>query len=204
MQAFFFYIFAILTVAGALGVVINRNPVSSAFSMIASFIGVAALFILMNAYLIGIIQILVYAGAIMVLFVFVIMILNKPETEPWSPTNLIGKVAIIGILGYFLLRLIMVLWSIAPPAEALQTPGTIAVLGADGVTQEPFGSTRALGNTLFHEFLFPFEAVSLVLLIAIVGSGAVARPHERRPTVMPEGLSAQGIPDNAGCGTSQS
>ncbi len=81
MPPFLFYFFAAIAVFGALGVVINRNPVSGAFSMIASFVGVAALFIGLNAYFIGILQILVYAGAIMVLFIFIIMLLDVQAEE---------------------------------------------------------------------------------------------------------------------------
>ena len=81
MPAYLFYMFVVVAVAGALGVVINRNPVTCAFCMIGSFIGVAAMFIGLNAYFIGTIQILVYAGAIMVLFLFIIMLLDlKAET----------------------------------------------------------------------------------------------------------------------------
>ena len=88
MPSYLFYFFAIVSVLGALGVVLNRNPVSCAFSLIASFVGVAALFIGLNAYFIGTVQILVYAGAVMVLFLFIIMLLDLKAVEKSRPAFL--------------------------------------------------------------------------------------------------------------------
>ena len=81
MEGFFFYPFSGLAVIGALALILFRNPVSSAMSMVGSFLGLAALFIGLNAYFVGIIQILVYAGAIMVLFLFIIMLLDLKAEE---------------------------------------------------------------------------------------------------------------------------
>ena len=80
-MTFLFYLFAALAVIGGIGVVANKNPVSSAFAMILSFLGLAALFIQLDAYLVGILQVLVYAGAIMVLFLFIVMLLDLEDEE---------------------------------------------------------------------------------------------------------------------------
>jgi NADH-quinone oxidoreductase subunit J len=134
--------------------------------MVGTFFAIAATYAMLYAKFLAAIQVLVYAGAIMVLFVFVIMILNKPEAEPWGLEGIPGKLlAGIGLL-YLFIRLSLTLWSVKPPDEALVPP-----IG-------DFGSTKALGTTLFTDYLFPFEAVSLVLLIAVVGAVAIARPHE--------------------------
>src|SRR6266508_3274105 len=81
MSPFLFWIFALLTLIFGAAVVINRNPVASALSLVVSFLGLAALFMSLNAYFIGIIQVLVYAGAVMVLFLFIIMLLNLRAEE---------------------------------------------------------------------------------------------------------------------------
>ena len=87
---FFFYAFATLAVIGAISLICFRNPVNSAISMVASFLGLAALFVGLNAYFVGIIQILVYAGAIMVLFLFIIMLLDlKAPAAPENPKKVL-------------------------------------------------------------------------------------------------------------------
>jgi NADH-quinone oxidoreductase subunit J len=184
--AVMFWLFALMTVAGSDFVITRRNLISAVMGMVGTFFGIAAVYAMLYAQFLTVIQVLVYAGAIMVLFVFVIMILNKPETEPWSTTNLPGKIAIGLLLLYLLIRLGLVLWAIEPPPEAMEAPAPVKIVGAGGVEEVGFGSTKALGHTLFREYLFPFEAVSLVLLIAVVGAIAVARPHESRPGVLPQ------------------
>jgi NADH-quinone oxidoreductase subunit J len=184
--AVMFWLFALMTVAGSIFVITRRNLISAVMGMVGTFFGIAVVYAMLYAQFLTVIQVLVYAGAIMVLFVFVIMILNEPESEPWSSTNLPGKIAIGLLLLYLLIRLGMVLWAIEPPREAMEAPAPIQILGAGGVEEVGFGSTKALGHTLFREYLFPFEAVSLVLLIAVVGAIAVARPHEPAPGVIPQ------------------
>ena len=109
MPSFFFYLFSLLAVAGALSLVCFRNPVSSALSMVGFFVGLAALFFGLNAYFVGIMQILVYAGAIMVLFIFIIMLLdlNNEEKVRFRSASLVAGFAIplvlvaqlVGLLG---------------------------------------------------------------------------------------------------------
>jgi NADH-quinone oxidoreductase subunit J len=106
----------------------------------------------------------------MVLFVFVIMILNRAEDHPWAMKGLVGKgVAGIALL-YLLVRVAQVLWKVKDTAAA-----DIASPELTGMTAE-FGTTKAIGQILFTKYLFPFEAVSIVLLVAVVGAIAVARP----------------------------
>ena len=100
MPQIFFYLFAILAVASACLMVIVKNPVSSALWMVGAFVGLAALFVGLNAYFVGVIQILVYAGAIMVLFIFIIMLLDLKAEEKriYKPANIIAAAVVPGVL----------------------------------------------------------------------------------------------------------
>ncbi len=181
VAAIFFWLIALSLVGGAIFVITRSNLIVAVMGMVGTFFAIAVIYAMLYAHFLAAIQVLVYAGAIMVLFVFVIMILNKPEAEPWSTTGLAGKVIVVGVLLYLLVRLVQVLW-FEVPAKALAAPAAIA----DGTID--WGSTKAVGYSLFYEYLFPFEAVSVVLLIAVVGAVAVARPHERPPASIPDGV----------------
>jgi len=138
---------------------------------------------MLYAHFLAVLQMLVYAGAIMVLFVFVIMILNRPEDEPVAPTGRVGYalggVAILYLVG----RLALLLWNIVlpNPQVALAAPPKIALaqVGGGGELVD-WGTVKAVGNDLFNGGLFPFEAISILLLVAVVGAIAIARPlHEQ-------------------------
>ena len=178
-MAILFWMFAAMCVGGTLFVITRRNLVSAVMGMVGTFFAVAAVYTMLFAHFLAIIQVLVYAGAIMVLFVFVIMILNRPEDEPWSatsPRGILGKLVGGAALLYLFVRLGQVLWSVQPsnPAAGLAPGKTLD--GAD------WGSTRAVGEYLFDKYLFPFEAVSIVLLVAVVGAISVARPYDKEET----------------------
>jgi NADH-quinone oxidoreductase subunit J len=173
-MALLFWAFAAASVGGALFVVTRRNLIAATMGMVGSFLGIAAIYMMLYAHFLSVVQMLVYAGAIMVLFVFVIMILNRPEDEPVAPSGRVGQVigglAIVYLVG----RLVMMLVKVQPPnpaqaqAAPLPTPQ-----GHD------WGSVRAVGTDLFGPGLFVFEAISILLLIAVVGAIAIARPlHE--------------------------
>jgi NADH-quinone oxidoreductase subunit J len=181
-MALLFWLFAAITVGGSLFVITRRNLIAAVMGMVGTFFGVAALYMMLYAHFLAVIQMLVYAGAIMVLFVFVVMILNKPEDEPWALTGLPGK-ALAGIaMLYLTFRLGQTLWDVKPSPEALAAPKPVPVLVDVNRTTGPvykqynWGSTGAVGSNLFHEYLFPFEAISILLLVAVVGAIAVARP----------------------------
>jgi len=191
LAALFFWIFAGMTIVGSLFVITRRNLIAAVMGMVGTFFALAGLYAMLYAHFLAAIQVLVYAGAIMVLFVFVVMILNRPEDEPWALQGLLGK-ALAGLaIAYLVARLSGVLWGIKdqPHAEmAAPSPQPVEVVVKGGAAEHPgkappredaFGSTRSVGKVLFSEYLFPFEAVSLVLLVAVVGGIAVARPHQR-------------------------
>ena len=173
-MALLFWAFAAASVGGALFVVTRKNLIAAVMGMVGSFLGISAVYMMLYAQFLAVVQMLVYAGAIMVLFVFVIMILNRPEDEPVAPTGRAGQgVAAIAII-YLVGRLAMMLIHVTPPNA------TIANV-APGVTAEghTWGSVKAVGTDLFTGGIFPFEVISILLLVAVVGAIAVARPlHE--------------------------
>jgi len=157
MPPILFYFFAALCVLGGLGVVISRNPVTSAFSMIASFLGVAALFIGMNAFFIGIIQILVYAGAIMVLFLFIIMLLDvRAESNRKINPITVGPGALIAI-GFVSLASV-VLMRFPEGDKAMPE-----------LSEKASQEVQHLGQAIFTEFNFPLQMVAVLLLVATIG-----------------------------------
>ena len=173
-MALLFWAFAIASVVGAIFVISRRNLIAAVMGMVGSFLGVAAIYMLLYARFLAVLQMLVYAGAIMVLFVFVIMILNRPEDEPVAPTGHIGQVVGGVAILYLVARLVSVLWSVELPnkAVAMAAPRATALGHA-------WGSVNAVGTDLFTGGLFPFEAISILLLVAVVGAIAIARPlHE--------------------------
>ncbi len=176
-MALLFWLFSLAIIGGAIFVITRRNLVVAVMGMVGTFFAIAAVFAMLYAHFMAVIQVLVYAGAIMVLFVFVVMILNRPEDEPYGKRNWFGRGLALAASAYLLVRIGSVLWSYRPinPAAGLAPGKTI-----EGIH---FGSTEAVGTTLFGEYLFPFEAVSLVLLIAVVGAIAVARPLAKRETL---------------------
>ena len=183
-DAILFWLFAIMCVGGSIFVITRRNLISAVMGMVGTFFAIAAIYTMLYAHFLAAIQVLVYAGAIMVLFVFVIMILNKPEDEPWRPVGVVGKGVSVALIAYLVGRLIQVLWRFSPDPASVRAPEQIPIPVGAEVKMIEFGSTMAVGHSLFTHYLFPFEAVSLVLLIAIVGAIAVARPHEKPPTAI--------------------
>jgi NADH-quinone oxidoreductase subunit J len=171
LMALMFWLFALAAVAGALFVISRKNLIAAVMGMVGSFLGIAALYMMLYAQFLAVIQMLVYAGAIMVLFVFVVMILNRPEDEPVAPAGragqALGGLAILYLVG----RLILMLIQVEPPNPRL-------AMAAPMATPEGYdwGSIRAVGTDLFGPGLFPFEAISILLLVAVVGAIAIARP----------------------------
>jgi len=187
-MAILFWAFAAASVGGSLFVITRRNLIAAVMGMVGTFFGLAVLYMMLYASFLAVIQMLVYAGAIMVLFVFVIMVLNKPEDEPWGLVGLPGK-ALAGLaMLYLLARSVMLVWGVTPPdaQRAAQAPPPISiVVWAENETTHQlqpttqsldWGSTAAVGQSLFGDYVFPFEAISILLLIAVVGAIAIARP----------------------------
>jgi len=184
-MALLFWAFALAAVVGALFVVTRKNLIAAVMGMVGSFLGIAAIYMMLYAQFLAVVQMLVYAGAIMVLFVFVVMILNRPEDEPVAPAGRVGQ-AIGGLaIVYLVARLILMLVQVQPPnpAVAMAAPPQLAehCVSWEGnactkTDRYDWGSVGAVGSDLFDAGLFPFEAISILLLIAVVGAIAIARP----------------------------
>jgi NADH-quinone oxidoreductase subunit J len=156
MQDVFFYIFAALTLLCGVLVVANpfsRNPVTSAMFLVLTIVSMAGLFALLHAFFLAAVQILVYAGAVMVLFLFVIMLLDLKEEQRRS-FNTFSLVTGLAAVGAIAALVITTVWK--PAAFA-------------GLQPTAEGATRELGELLFTRYLLPFEIVSLLLLVAMVG-----------------------------------
>ena len=157
-----FFMLGAVAIAAALGVILHPHPVYSALNLVIALFQIAGLFILLDAQMVAFLQVIVYAGAIMVLFLFVIMLLNldrQPEPPPaaWR----IGVLAVGGILALELATFF--LWRI-PAARA------------DGRALDPsFGSVGAVAKKLFTDHVFSFELTSILLLIAVVGAVVLAK-----------------------------
>ena len=149
-----FFFFAAIAVIFALVVVLHRNPVVGALSLVASFFALAVMYVLLEAPFLAALQVIVYAGAIMVLFLFVIMLLNL-QKQPEEPTRPIQQ-----FLGYV--------------GSAAFGIGLVYYLSKYAVMELPSGpflaDARTIGVKLFEVYIFPFEAVSILLLAAIVGA----------------------------------
>jgi NADH-quinone oxidoreductase subunit J len=155
-----FFLFAAMAVGAAINVLVQKHVLYSALSLIVMLTAVSVLFVFLRADFIAVIQVIVYAGAIMVLFTFVIMLLNLPADE--DGVDRLRWLKFIGIpLGLFLLFLIVAtLWNVEP----------LRATGAEMV-----GSPKAIGTSLFNDYLLPFEATSLLVLIALVGAVVFAK-----------------------------
>jgi NADH-quinone oxidoreductase subunit J len=158
-----FFILASLSVIFSLAVVFQRNPVHSAMALVATLFLVAVLFLTLDAPMVGFLQILVYAGAIMILFLFVIMLLNPEALER-------RRVFWWGLGSTAALLLIVELAALLSEIPARE--GRIAAVA------EGFGSPEMLGQTLFRDFVLPFEIASVLLLVAIVGAVVLAKREE--------------------------
>ena len=162
MEVFFFFLFATLAVGLALAMVIARNPVHSALALMGCFVQVAALFVLLRSPFLAVVQVFVYVGAIMVLFLFVIMILDIRDVSLQRFLHG-GKWAVLGLVGVLGAGVVGALLN----SERLSnlSPGTSTLSG----------SSAEIGLALFGDFLLPFEVVSVILLVALVGAILMAQ-----------------------------
>ncbi|WP_193214877.1 NADH-quinone oxidoreductase subunit J family protein [Luteolibacter marinus] len=170
-----FWFFAIVMLVGGLAVVSLRNPVASALSMVASFVGLAGLFIGLNAFFVGIIQILVYAGAIMVLFIFIIMLLDLQTEEKRAP-----KLApVLGGLGIVLAFSIQLIGILSKTPNIKSEPLDLAAASASYADKSPGISSKLaaghlpdvnlIGDVLFKGYNLPLQIVGVLLLVSTVG-----------------------------------
>ncbi len=161
-MATLFYFIGFLAVISALFVVLNRNPVYSAVMLVFCFFSLAALYVLLEAYFVAVLEIIVYAGAIMVLFLFVIMLINVGNELKTS--NILNKKKTIPIVLIFLFSInifLLILWR----SDGLHQP----------ISPSTSGTIAAIGQSLFTKYVLPFEIASLLLLVALIGTVYLAK-----------------------------
>jgi NADH-quinone oxidoreductase subunit J len=168
MLLIWFWLFAGVAILSAFLCITRKSPVASALWLVNTLFNVAALFVLLDAHFLAAVQVLVYAGAIMVLFLFVIMLLNLGRPGPSDMKGPWGKV-VAGIAGLVLISELIVLRLAVPPTELQLPAGTVG-----GQVAEQ-GAVQAVALPLFQAYLVPFEIASLMLLAAIVGAVVLAK-----------------------------
>lgn len=152
-----FIIFGVICVAGAINLLAQRHPINSALSLVVVMSSLALIYLLLGAEFVAAIQVIVYAGAIMVLFVFVIMLLNAGAEERTRGSRI---ALLMGVPGVIALACV-VGWIMVNQRDEL---------GKVGISATNFGNTNAIAHLLFKDFLLPFEITSVLILIAIMGA----------------------------------
>ncbi|MBN1944624.1 MAG: NADH-quinone oxidoreductase subunit J [Bradymonadales bacterium] len=169
MHLALFILFALVSVISALYVVVAKNPINSAIALVISLVGVACLYVQLEAHFLAIIQVLIYAGAIMVLFLFVIMLLNLTPEQLGSRQVTAGRVASTVLVGGLAVALVaLIAWGGVPRPAVSGTGGSEELTWAGG-------TVAAVGGSLFSDYLLPFEIASVLLLVAIVGAVVIAK-----------------------------
>jgi NADH-quinone oxidoreductase subunit J len=182
MIPFLFLGFGALLVASSLLVILHKSPVTSALYLVLAFCSLAGIYLVLQAEFIGMVQIIVYAGAIMVLFLFVIMYLNLQRDVESGPQTVVRRAIGLLVGALFVVQgvgLIRNHGSFGPQALVPPPPGV--------------GNSQALGQILYSRYLFPFEITSILLLVAMVGAVVIAKGRAQRPLADLAG-TANGVP----------
>jgi len=171
-EVLLFYVFAAVSVLGSLLVVSQRNPVYSVLSLILAFFGLSGLYVLLEAPFVAVVQIIIYAGAIMVLFLFVVMLLNVPREDAaeWDRSHPLYRPMAVRIGAVLALLLALELgWALS------RTTGLSGVI-AEG--RPATSSVAELGRVLFTDYMFAFEVTSILIIASMVGAVVLARKRE--------------------------
>jgi NADH-quinone oxidoreductase subunit J len=175
-DALLFYLFAAVAIGASVLVIGQRNPMYSIMLLITSFGALSALYIQLDAPFVAMAQIIVYAGAIMVLFLFVVMLLNAPQEDAaeWDRSHPLRRPAMarFGALlaGLLIVQLVWALLRVNDAATAVGARGDVAQIS----------SVRSVGRVLFTDYMFAFEATSILILVAMVGAVVLAGREENR------------------------
>ncbi len=162
-----FYIFSFFTVLSALGVLLLRNPTHCALSLVGTFFCLGVIYVMLNAEFVAVIQVLIYAGAIMVLFLFVLMLLASKEFEKFSSRGFLSRVLAI----FFSLGILVQVASIFFDGKLLLGPkGDYPIEAIEEV-----GSIAIIGRLLFTDYILSFEIIAILLLVAVIGAVVIAK-----------------------------
>ncbi len=189
LQLFSFLVAAVIIITGALGVVLARNPVHAALFLIQTLFGVAVEFLVVEAHFLAAIQVIVYAGAIVILFLFVIMLLGVDKSENIRVEPIIGQRPAAVVVGAAILGLLLaVASSVSGPTGAPSTRGS---LGDDNL------NVNTLAESIFTDYVFAFEVTGLLLTVAVVGAVVMARRISGPLQPIPQALRIGTLPDDA-------
>ncbi len=167
-----FYLFAITTVTAGLFVVISRNPVHSVLWLILCFLSTAGLFVLLGAEFVAMLLIIVYVGAVAVLFLFVVMMLDVDFAE--LKAEMAKYIPLAGLIGVVLLMQLAIAYGVWETAD-----GVIMAPGLDAIAVPPVLNTQALGLVLYDEYFVMFQLSGLILLVAMIGAIALTLRHRK-------------------------
>ena len=188
-EVFVFALLAGAIIVGALLTMTRRNPVAAVMSLVFTFFALAGIYATLAAHFLAVLQVLVYAGAIMVLFIFVVMILNREEVEPLSLKGIFTRGAGVVAVGFGIMLCV----------RTVHLSRNLAVMsGPTGELPPDYGTVASAGMSLFKDFVYPFEAISLLLLVAIVGGVMVSRSHRQEELAEHEAERMRHIRDAAG------
>ena len=168
-----FYAFAAVAVFGSLFVIVQRNPIYSVLSLILSFFGLSGLYVLLEAPFVAVVQIIIYAGAIMVLFLFVVMLLNVPREDAaeWDRSHPLYRPMAVRVGAVLALALALELgWALS------RTAGLSVGVGDE---RPAVSSVAELGKVLFTDYMFAFEVTSILIIASMVGAVVLARKREQ-------------------------
>jgi NADH-quinone oxidoreductase subunit J len=190
MPIYLFWLFSTVMLIGGTAVIAFRNPVSSALSVVTCFVGLAGLFIGLSAFFVGVIQILVYTGAVMVLFLFIIMLLDLKD-EQKRASNMAPLAAGLGLVIAFVVQLIGIL-SKTPDkvADVLDQKALSAAASgyapgskiATSLTEGRLPDVQLIGHTLFTDYNLPFQILGVLLLVATIGVVSLSNKTEEKKT----------------------
>jgi NADH-quinone oxidoreductase subunit J len=166
METLLFWLLSVVALIASVSMIIQRNPVYSALFLIATLLALAALFLLLNAQFLAVIQIIVYAGAIMVLFLFVIMLLDVRRTEVTASRVKLQKSLGVLLGAVFFVETVLVLRS-----GAVKELARTAAIPAD----PDFGTAAALGRALFSAYALPLQLAAILLFVALIGAVVLAK-----------------------------
>jgi len=174
-----FVVAAAICLGGAAGVILNRNPVHAALSLVATLFGIAVLFIAQEAHFLAAVQVIVYAGAIVILFLFVLMLLGVDRAEDLTVEPIKGQRIAAAIVGIGILGLTL----IALASTSFEATGARPEAGAANEVAEGVADIDQLGESLFTAYLFAFEITSVVMVVAIVGAVMMSRKVRREDRI---------------------
>lgn len=181
MALFGFYFLTFLALFFALMVVLSRNPVYSVIFLVLTFFAIAGHYLLLNAQFLAMVHIIVYSGAIMVLFLYVIMMLNLNQVAE-AQKSLISKLGAAVTAGLLLLVVVAAIRS------SSMTAGAPGIGGTENPMDPTLGTVQRLGQVLFTDFLLPFEITSLLFLLAMVGAVLIGKKDNESPNAIEPGL----------------